>query len=90
MKEFFNAPEEILSFKAALEETLQFKYTGLHHFPDTIVPIIRTKLAEFIPKLMNDIVDELDLALKDAIVSLEGILTATALSYIRLDTCYLV
>lgn len=85
MKEFFNAPEEILSFREALGETLQFKYIGLHHFPDTLARIIQTQLTQHIPILMNDVVEELDSALKEAIVAADGTRTVSrALAYTKI------
>ena len=85
MKEFFNAPEEILSFKAALAEALQFKHIGLRHFPETLPRIIRTQLTQHIPILMNDVVEELDSALNEVIVAADGTRTVCrALAYTQI------
>jgi hypothetical protein len=65
MKEFFNAPDEILSLKEATDELLQIKYTEMRDI-EFDVHFIRTKLTGLDHEIIQDILDELDAAIKDA------------------------
>jgi len=68
------APESTISFAAALQENLQSKYTlspiweaDMFH-----ASIVRKRLTPRIPKLLDEMVDELDAALTDNIPLTDG------------------
>lgn len=71
IREFFNAAQDVLSLKAATAITLQAEYTELRdvHFN---IPVIR-KLTRLDQTLMDELVDELDMAITDGIVTTESL-----------------
>ena len=84
LKEFFNAPEEILSLKEATDESLQIKFTEMRdvYFD---VHFIRTKLTGLDNEITEAILDELDAAFTDAFGATgEGIL-GSLIHFLTLD-----
>lgn len=64
----FAAPEEELSFVAASSESFQIQYTFDHpriHFDHYHAEVIRKKLTQNLPKLLPDLLDELNSSLDD-------------------------
>lgn len=76
LKQLFAAPEKDLSLAHSIGDRMQIRYT----FDESIilnqyhVPIVRTQLTRHMSKMMFEIVDELELALRDEIPPTEGIL----------------
>jgi hypothetical protein len=68
------APESTLSFTAAAKEILQTKYTLSPNWGADIyhTSIVRKNLTRQIPKLVDEMVDELDAALTDNIPLTDG------------------
>lgn len=74
LKQLFAAPEKDLSLAHSIGDRMQIRYT----FDKSItlnqyhVPVVRTELTRNIPKMMSEIVDEVGLALDDAIPPTNG------------------
>jgi hypothetical protein len=68
------APESSLSFTAAAKEILQTKYTLSPNWGADIyhTSIVRKKLTQRIPKLLEEMVDELEVALIDNLPRTDG------------------
>jgi hypothetical protein len=71
LKEFFSASEDSLSLKAESSSALQVEYTAMRDVSFNI-PLIRKKLSHVDSQIMDDVLEELDLALTDAIHATEG------------------
>lgn len=74
LKEFFNAPEDVLSFKAAADVELQAMNTDLRGVTFNI-PLIRKKLTHLDSQVMCDFMEELDSAFADTFHVIEGVNT---------------
>lgn len=75
LKEFYDAPEDELSFVAASAEALQLQHTMNHnriHFDRFHGDIIRTHLNRNMRALMPEILDELHAALDDEFIVGQG------------------
>jgi hypothetical protein len=71
LKEFFHAPEYVLSFKAATDVELQALNTDLRYVTFNI-PLIRKKLTHLDSQVMDNFLEELDKAMTDTFPVTEG------------------
>lgn len=74
LREFYSAPEDDLSLPSVLVNILQLQYTFGKNVAinDYHVSTARMQLSRHISELMPDIVDELEAALNDEIVVMDG------------------
>lgn len=71
LKEFLHVPEDVLSLKAAMDAEFQAPNTDLRGVTFNI-PLIRKKLTHLDSQIMNEFLEELDMALSDAFHVTEG------------------
>lgn len=69
LKEYYNAPENVISFRKRIADSLELRYTfnkgvETNHYH---VGVTRAQLTRHLPKLMPTIIDELESGFNDVL-----------------------
>lgn len=74
LREFFDAPEDTLSFKQATAQKFEIKHIYHKNMTRDIyhTPVLRNKLMQNIARLMDDMIDEISHVFEEAFPLTDG------------------